>query len=416
MAALYSFVRRNWQIAKPPNTGVPKSAAPLRFGILGAADIAPRALITPAKSHPEVVVQVVAARDPKKAKAYAEKHGIPEVATTYQDILDNPAIDCVYIPLPNGLHYEWALRALKAGKHVLLEKPAANNGMEAKRLFESPPLLTAPSPPVLLEATHYVFHPAWTAFLRYVTPSAVARARAVLWVPRWEFADDDIRFRYELGGGALLDLGVYTASALTRIFGAAPEACESCDARPGPYDERCERLYSARYRFPGGGRGEMAGDLRAPLTRLAPVVDVEHRPVVVSGADAGGVEVPEGREVVRTRRVKFTTYIQPAFFHSIQVDDEFVLRTVGDSSPAVVRSWRKSKTVKAYTFKEAGVEQPGEPHWLTYRYQLEQFVNKVRGREAQQWVTGADSINTLQMIDMAYEAAKLPLRPTSEYS
>lgn len=329
-----------------------------------------------------------------------------------KDILNSPDIDCVYIPLPNGLHFEWALRALKAGKHVLLEKPSVNNATEAEALFRSP-LLDGPSAPVLLEAAHYLFHPAWTAFMSYVTPAAVSSAKAVIWVPRWKFAADDIRYRFDLGGGALMDLGAYTASSLTRVFGAVAEECEECTTQSGTYDERCDRLYKARYRFPGGVYGEMEGDLKAPLDHLSPDIHVTHRPIVVSSAEAG-IDVPEGQEVLRTRKIKFTTFVQPAFFHSIQVDDEFVLRKVGDTSGHIKR-WKDSKTIKAYSFHDASIDQPGEAHWPTYRYQLEQFVNKVRGREVRQWVDGTDSINTMKMIDMAYTAAKLPLRPTSTY-
>ncbi|KAI1098817.1 oxidoreductase domain-containing protein [Jackrogersella minutella] len=411
MASLFGLVRRNWLIYNPPQA--PKSTAPLRFGILGAADIGPNALIVPARSHPDVVVQIVAARDSERAKAYAQKHGIPEVAKSYQDILDSPNIDCVYIPLPNGLHYEWAHRALKAGKHVLLEKPSVDNAEEAATLFRNP-LLDGPKAPVLLEATHYLFHPSWALFMSYVAPADVVSARAELWCPMWLFAADNIRFRYELGGGALMDLGVYTASALIHVFGATAEECEECITQAGSYDSKCDRLFKARYRFPGGGRGEMEGDLKAPLHRLSPDIHVVHRPVVVFSEEAGK-EVPGGQEVVRTRKIKFTNFAQPAFFHSIQVDDEFAIRKVGDISGHIKR-WTKSKTVKAYTFKEAGIDQEGESHWPTYRYQLEQFVNRVRDREARQWVSGDDSTNTMKMIDMAYTAANLPLRPTSNYT
>ncbi|KAI1136805.1 oxidoreductase domain-containing protein [Hypoxylon sp. FL0543] len=411
MASLFGLARRNWLILNPPES--PKSATPLRFGVLGAAGIAPQALILPARSHPDVVVQIVAARDPKKAKSYAQKHGIPEVAETYQDILDNPNIDCVYIPLPNGLHYEWALRALKAGKHVLLEKPSVNNASEAEILFGSP-FLSGPDPPVLLEAVHYLFHPAWAVFMSYVTPAEVASAKAVMWVPRWQFAIDDIRYRYDLGGGALMDLGPYTAGALAHVFGAVAVECEECVTQAAVYDSRCDRLFKARYRFPGGGLGEMEGDLKAPLNRLSPDIYVVHKPIVVSSADAG-VTVSEGQEILRTRRIKFSTFAQPAIMHSIQVTDEFGTRKIGDSSGKYIKEWTRNKTIKAYSFQEAGIDQPGESHWPTYRYQLEQFVNKVRGREVRQWVDGADSINTMKMIDMAYRAAKLPLRPTSEY-
>ncbi|KAI2632161.1 oxidoreductase domain-containing protein [Hypoxylon sp. NC1633] len=412
MASLLGLATRNWQIFNPPK--VPKSTTPLRFGILGAADIAPAALILPAKTHPDVVVQTVAARDPKRAKAYAQKHGIPQVSATYEDLLNSPDIDCVYIPLPNGLHYEWALRALRAGKHVLLEKPLVNNAEEAVALFKCS-LLDGPKAPVLLEAVHCLFHPAWTVFMSHVTPADVAYAKAVLWVPRWKFADDDIRYRFDLGGGALMDLGAYTASALARVFGAVAEECEECVTQEGAYDPRCDRLYKARYRFPGGGYGEMEGDLKAPLDRMSPDIHVVHKPVVVSRADAG-VEIPEGQEVLRTRKLKFKVFVMPSLIHSIQLDDEFVMRKTGDTSGQVVKKWTNSRTIKTYTFRDAGIDQPGEPYWPTYRYQLEQFVNKVRGREVQQWVDGADSINTMRMIDMAYTAAKLPLRPTSGYT
>ncbi|KAI8634391.1 hypothetical protein F5Y19DRAFT_210111 [Xylariaceae sp. FL1651] len=425
MAALLGAARRNWLINNPPET--PKSAKPLVFGILGAADIGPAAFILPAKSHPDVVLQTVAARNPDKAKAYAQKHGIPDVAKSYQDILDNPSIDGVYIPLPNGLHYEWAQRALKAGKHVLLEKPSVNNTTEAEQLFLSPATTLIASPsntpqPVLLEAAHYLFHPAWAAFMAHVTPSAVISAKTSLWAPRWTFGPEDIRYNFELGGGAMMDLGAYTASALSRIFGAVAEECEACDtgSAPSPADPRCDRWYRARYRFPGGGVGEMRGDLKAPLTKLTPEAHITHRAVVVAAAEAG-VKIKEGEEeVLRTRKIHFANFVMPSYFHAITVDDEFAVRKIGAAADAPPRKkWRTKKTVKAYTWREAGVEgtekQPGEPHWTSYRYQLEQFVNRARGRATPQWVEGEDSVVTMRMIDMAYEAAKLPLRPTSEY-
>lgn len=293
----------------------------------------------------------------------------------------------------------------------MLEKPSVNNTEEAKALFQHK-LLSAPSAPVLLEAAHYLFHPAWTKFLTYITPSEVESAKAVLWVPRWQFSADDIRYRYELGGGALMDLGAYTASSLVHIFGAVAEECEECVTESGSYDAKCDRLYRVKYRFPGGGYGEMQGDLKAPLDHLSPDIHVSHRAVVVP-PDVAGIQVPEGHEVRRTRKVKFATFVQPAFMHSISVDDSFELRKIGDA--ASIKTWKSNNTIKAYTFRDAGLDQPGEPYWTTYRYQLEQFANKVRRLEVKQWVPGEDSIKTMRMIDMAYTKSGLPLRKTSEY-
>ncbi|KAJ7033240.1 hypothetical protein C8F04DRAFT_957820 [Mycena alexandri] len=88
--------------------------------------IAPDGLINPVKSHPEAVVFAVAARDKERAGAFAKKHGIAKVYGSYQELISDPEIYAIYNPLPNGLHYEWAMKALAAGNHVLVEKPAAN--------------------------------------------------------------------------------------------------------------------------------------------------------------------------------------------------------------------------------------------------------------------------------------------------
>ncbi|KAL2067456.1 hypothetical protein VTL71DRAFT_1881 [Oculimacula yallundae] len=121
MAAL---LNRVWTAFVPPVVEKKKDA--IRFGVLGAANIAFLALINPAKSHPEVVIQAIAARIRTRAEAFAKKHGIPDVRDSYQEILDDPDIDAIFVPLPNNLHFEWALKAMLAGKHVLLEKPSVS--------------------------------------------------------------------------------------------------------------------------------------------------------------------------------------------------------------------------------------------------------------------------------------------------
>ncbi|MCB0963712.1 MAG: Gfo/Idh/MocA family oxidoreductase, partial [Acidimicrobiales bacterium] len=93
--------------------------ASLRIGVLGAARIAPQALLKPAADHPDVEVAAVAARDRSKAERFAAKHGIDRVHGSYEDLVADPEIDAVYNPLPNGLHGRWTTAALEAGKHVL---------------------------------------------------------------------------------------------------------------------------------------------------------------------------------------------------------------------------------------------------------------------------------------------------------
>ena len=103
----------------------------LRIGVLGAARIAPNALVKPARRTGSAEVTAVAARDPARAKAFARKQGIPRVLPTYADVVADPDIDAVYNPLPNGLHGYWTLAAIAAGKHVLCEKPFTANADEA---------------------------------------------------------------------------------------------------------------------------------------------------------------------------------------------------------------------------------------------------------------------------------------------
>src|SRR5262245_6154694 len=137
--------------------GMPPMAEdqPLRIGILGAARIAPMALVRPARDVPEARVLAVAARDRQRAERFAQRHGIPRVHPSYQALLDDPEIDAVYIPLPNGLHCEWSVRALEAGKHVLCEKPIASNAVEATRMAE----VAVKTGHVLVEAFHWRCHP-----------------------------------------------------------------------------------------------------------------------------------------------------------------------------------------------------------------------------------------------------------------
>ena len=104
----------------------------LRIGVLGAARIAPAALIRPARKVPDVEVGADRGPRPGQAAKFADKHGIATVHKSYDDVLADPEIDAVYNPLPNGLHGRWTIAALEAGKHVLCEKPFTANAEEAR--------------------------------------------------------------------------------------------------------------------------------------------------------------------------------------------------------------------------------------------------------------------------------------------
>src|SRR2546430_2655715 len=165
---------------------------PLRFGCLGAARIAPNALVTPAKASADAELRAIAARDPSRAAVFAERHGIPVVHKTYEALLADDDVDAVYNPLPNGLHAKWTLMALDAGKHVLCEKPFTANAPEAERVAAA----AEGTDRVVMEAFHWRYHPLAAEALDIVGSGElgeVRRVEAALCFPL--FKRDDIRWQ-----------------------------------------------------------------------------------------------------------------------------------------------------------------------------------------------------------------------------
>ena len=188
----------------------------MRLGMLGAAWIGPMGLIEPAKEVDGVEVTAVAARDPQRARAYAAEHGIPMVFDSYEALLASNEIDAVYNPLPNSHHARWTIAALEAGKPVLLEKPFTANAEEAHQVA----VVAEHTGLVVMEAFHWRFHPQAERAIELVAEGAVGEVthvEAAMVFPSMH-GPDDIRYRYDLAGGALMDTGSYALSNL-RAFG-----------------------------------------------------------------------------------------------------------------------------------------------------------------------------------------------------
>ena len=227
----------------------------VRIGILGAARIAPGAVIKPAREIDEAVVTTVAARDPERAAAYARKHGIPNVASDYRAVIEDPEIDGIYNPLPNGLHAEWTLAAIAAGKHVLCEKPFTSNATEAKEVAAA----AAATELVVMEAFHYRYHP----FARRVAEimangelGKLQRVEAALCFPLPKFSD--IRYQLDLAGGATMDAGCYPISMVRMLGGEEPQVAS---ARAKLRSEQVDRAMTAELQFPSGHTGRITASM-----------------------------------------------------------------------------------------------------------------------------------------------------------
>ncbi|KAM6497057.1 NAD(P)-binding protein [Amanita muscaria] len=389
MSSIVGFVRRVYKALYPPELLPPPDVKPIKFGILGAAAIAPPALILPAKCHSEVVVYAVAARDKSRSEAFAKKHNIPKAyggPNGYQELLNDPEIDAIYNPLPNGLHYEWTMRALAAGKHVLLEKPSSDSAEETQKMFE----FAESKGLVLLEAFHYRFHPAiqrMKAIIDSGELGAIKHVEANLVVPPGVIkGEDNIRYNYELGGGALMDMGCYTLNCIRYLSSSNPVSVLSASHdlyvprhSPPSFASNMDRGSTATLELPNDVTAQINCDLSQPgfkFPRISAKVECE----------GGSIEI--------------FNFVMPVIYHSITVQ----------------KRGQSIRTEKAYTFEEGKMEGKGEDWWTTYRYQLEAFVDKLRGRTPQTWLNKEDAIANMEWIERVYEKTGLGSRPRSTYT
>jgi predicted dehydrogenase len=186
------------------------------------------ALLSPAKSVAEVAVTAVAARDPQRARAFADRHKIPHVHASYGDLLADPSVDAVYNPLPNSLHCEWTIRALEAGKHVLCEKPFSANAKEAEQMAAA----ASHAGRVLTEAFHYRHHPLAARMVEIATDGTLGRVQHIetnMCVPLP--LPGNIRYRRDLAGGATMDTGAYAIHMLRHLAGDEPVVTHAEDER-----------------------------------------------------------------------------------------------------------------------------------------------------------------------------------------
>jgi predicted dehydrogenase len=192
------------------------------WGLLSTARINAEIIGAAAQSHRAEVV-AVASRDAAKAKSYARQHGIERSYGTYEELLAEPAVDAVYISLPNGLHVEGTLRALEAGKHVLCEKPLSRHPREVEEVFDRADAAGL----VVSEGFMWRHHPQTRKLAALVAEGAVGRLRLVRACFSFPIASaDDARLSTELDGGAMMDVGCYCVNAV-RFLAGEPERVQA---------------------------------------------------------------------------------------------------------------------------------------------------------------------------------------------
>jgi len=232
----------------------------LRIGILSTAKIAGSFMLG-AKQEPSVEVVAVASRERGRAEAFARSHGIAR-AVSYDELLADREVDAIYNPLPNSLHAEWSIAALRAGKHVLCEKPLATSEAEAEAMFAAADAHGV----VLVEAFPYMFQPQTLEIERLIRGGAIGELR--LMFGTFGFTIDDpanIRLDPALGGGALMDAGCYPVSFVRQVFGVRP-ARVTAIAR---FAHGVDQTLAATLEHPGGGIAQISCSFATAVHRRA---------------------------------------------------------------------------------------------------------------------------------------------------
>ena len=371
------------------------------MGVLSAAAINYAAIIDPIQTHSGVVLTAIAARELSKAQAQIDKYQIGQNCTaygSYAELLADTNIDAVYVPLPNGLHCEWAIKAMEAGKHVLIEKPITSNAKEAQQIQEA----SVKTNKVVLEAFHWRFHPAAHSVKsiiesgKYGQPTSIyARMNA----PAGVVGRNDIRLSYALGGGACMDL-TYVFCVSTYFGSPDITKCRftvtEATPRLNDTDTNIDEAMDSKFVVEQEGRPAVKCHTQCDmilssllgfvprLWLLSPLVTIE----------------------LEKAKIEFDNFAIPSYGHSIAITEK------DDKGKLTGRK----QTQKCY------VDGPqwgtrGEDWWTTYRWQLESFVGMVRAKEGGieykgPWMALEESEKLMELIDAVYEKAGLPRRGT----
>ena len=193
----------------------------VRWGVMSTAEIGTQKVIPAMKRSSYCEMVGIASRDLERAQIVAAEMGFAKAYGSYEELLADPDIEAVYIPLPNHLHVSWSIKALEAGKHVLCEKPIGLTSAEGRQLVEAAKKYPKQK---IMEAFMYRHHPQWQTTKQLVVDGKIGYPRTLQMFFCYTNVDpNNIRNMADIGGGGLMDIGCYCISIPRFIFGAEPQ-------------------------------------------------------------------------------------------------------------------------------------------------------------------------------------------------
>jgi predicted dehydrogenase len=328
-----------------------ETPAMIRIGILGAARIAPRGIVTPANDTLGAEVVAIASRDLERARDFAAQHSIPMALGSYELLVTDPDVDLVYCALPPSAHLQWCRAALRHGKHVLVEKPFANNAQDAAQMVAA----AREADRHIIEGFHYRFHPLFERALAAVRAGRIGRIRHIEAVFNANLPDTPGELRYveALGGGALMDLGCYCMHWIRTMAGDEPtivKAWARCGVPGVDLDVDAELAFTS-------------GPTARLRCSMQPADGLLYRRLRVEG-DRGLLEIENP--------------VSPHAGATLSIEAET------NSSPPEITSGGDT----------------------TFHYQLRHVLEVIAGR-ARPLTGGEDAVNNMRALDAVYRAAGL---------
>ncbi|WP_338044386.1 Gfo/Idh/MocA family oxidoreductase [Paenibacillus pinistramenti] len=281
----------------------------LKWGIMGTASVARDSVIPAVRESETGIVAAVASRNLDKSRRLAEQSGAEKAYGSYNELLQDPEVDAVYIPLPNHLHAEWSIAAMQAGKHVLCEKPAALNAGQARRILE-----TARSTGMhFSEGLMYRYHPQLKEVRNRIRGGEIGELRLIraCFTCCSSHTSSNIRFQREFGGGALYDLAEYPLSAARWMTGLEPEAVTVHAVHSEGYGE-VDMAASGLVEFPGGVSLLFDCGLWSEERRCLEIVGSRGRievPHAFSGKEQSGYSLYREGEQTESREEPLNAYV-----------------------------------------------------------------------------------------------------------